>query len=119
MLDSLNIRKLQPGSVLDGHVHDVLGFPEPIWPYSTHPNAQGRLWEWLKSHSVQVWLPGRNGYPGDDCVIKFQRFPREHFHAASQPHALCLAVLLTHYLIQHGRHFPVSNCFGLADRLNE
>jgi hypothetical protein len=28
------IEKLQPGRVLDGYVHDVLGFPEPVWPYS-------------------------------------------------------------------------------------
>jgi hypothetical protein len=111
-MDSLTIRKFQPGSFLDGHVHDVLGFPEPVWPYSTHPNAAGRLREWLKSHNVKLWMPGTDGYPGDDCVVQFQTYPRQSFEAVSASHALCLAVLLANYLDNFGIHHPIGSDRG-------
>ena len=118
MLDTFTIRKMRPGSVLDGHVHDVLGFPEPVWPYSTHPRAQVRLWEWLKLKQAQVWLPGKDEYPGDDCVMKFQSYPRQHFDAVSINHALCVALLLVDYLRHHGRHFPIGGVNGWSSAIN-
>jgi hypothetical protein len=104
-MDSFTIRRLQPGRVLDGHVHDVLGVPEPVWPYSTHPKAQGRLREWLKAQSVTIWLPGQ-ARCSDDCVILVRGF-RDSFSAVSESHALCLAVLSAHYLLHNGRHIPI------------
>jgi hypothetical protein len=96
------IRGFRPGRVLDGHVHDVLGVPEPVWPYSTHPNAKGRLRDWLKSQRATVALPGQ-GRASDDCVVLAHGF-RQSFDAVSENHALCLAVLLASYLKAHGRH---------------
>jgi hypothetical protein len=105
-MDSFTIRRLQPGRVLDGHVHDILGFPEPVWPYSTHPNAQGRLRDWLMAHAVTIWLPGQ-GHCSDDCVILVRGF-RDSFSAVSESHALSIAVLSAHYLLRNGRHIPIS-----------
>ncbi len=99
------IKALRPGRVLDGHVHDALGWPEPVWPYSTHPNSKGRLRDWLKSRGATISLPGQ-GRASDDCVVLVRGF-RESFEAVSENHALCLAVLLSRYLTEHGRHFPV------------
>jgi hypothetical protein len=105
-MNTLTIKGLRPGRVLDGHVHDVLGWPEPVWPYSTHPKSKDRLREWLKSQAVKVWLPGE-GCASDDCVVLVRGF-RESFEAVSENHALCLGVLLSRYLTEHGRHFPVT-----------
>ena len=88
-MDSFTIRKFKPGRVLDGHVHDLLGVPEPVWPYSTHPNAKGRLRDWLKANQVEIWLPGQ-ARASDDCVILVNDF-REVFEAGNENHALCLA----------------------------
>jgi hypothetical protein len=108
-MSTLTIKKFQPCRVLDGHVHDVLGFPEPVWPYSTHLNAKGRLREWLKAHEVKVSLPGQDR-ASDDCVVLVRGF-RESFEAVSENHALCLAVLLSSYLMEHGRKIPVKGRF--------
>lgn len=101
MWDLQTISKLHPGRVLDDHVHDVLGFPEPVWPYSTHPNARGRLREWLKGCGATVSLPGE-GRASDDCVVLVRGF-RHAFAAVTESHALCLGVLLARYLIENGR----------------
>ena|SRR5579863_1349197 len=100
-MDTFAIKDQKPGRVLDGHVHDVLGFPEPVWPYSTHINARVRLREWLKTNHVEIWLPGQ-ACASDDCVIHAHGF-RDEFVAISENHALCLAVLLTRYLKDNGR----------------
>lgn len=104
-MSTQTIQSFQPGRVLDGHVHDVLGFPEPVWPYSTHPKSKDRLREWLKSQAVTVFLAGE-GRASDDCVVLVRGF-RASFEAVSENHALCLAVLLARYLMEHGRHFPM------------
>jgi hypothetical protein len=104
-MSTFRIQEFKPGRVLDGHVHDVLGFPEPVWPYSSHPKAKDRLRDWLKSKDVEVYLPGQ-GRASDDCVI-LVRGLRESFEAVSENHALCLAVLMTKYLLEHGRKIPV------------
>src|SRR5262245_49405241 len=106
-MDRWAIRKQKPGRVLDGHVHDILGVPEPVWPYSTHVKAQARLREWLKAHQVEIWLPGQ-ARASDDCVIRFNDL-REEFEALSENHALSLAVLLTNYLKKHGRKITYGN----------
>jgi hypothetical protein len=98
---------LQPGRVLDGHVHDVLGFPEPVWPYSTHPKAQARLRDWLKLHRVEVTSPGQ-ACGSDNCFVHVGGF-RDSFAALNESHALCLAVLVARYLQQHGRRIPLGN----------
>jgi hypothetical protein len=103
--NTLAIEKLQPGRVLDGHVHDVLGFPEPIWPYSTHVKAQGRLREWLKAQRVEVTLPGQ-ACSSDNCFVRVNGF-RGSFEALNENHALCLAVLVARYLQENGRNFTV------------
>jgi hypothetical protein len=92
---------------LDGHVHDALGVPEPVWPYSTHPKAKGRLRDWLKSQGATVFLPGERR-ASDDCVVLLRGF-RESFEAVSESHALCLAVLLACYLREHGRAIKCGN----------
>ena len=99
------IKNFRPGRVLDGHVHDTLGVPEPVWPYSTHPNAKGRIREWLKSRDVSISLPGQDR-ASDECVVLVRGF-RQSFEAVSENHALCLAVLMTKYLLEHGRKIPV------------
>ena len=104
-MSTFTIKGFRPGPVLDGHVHDVLGFPEPVWPYSTHPKAQIRLREWLKGNKSRVRLPGE-ARASDDCVVQVGGF-RESFTAANENHALCLAVLLSDYLVKYGRHIPV------------
>jgi hypothetical protein len=101
------IRAFRAGRVLDGHVHDALGMPEPIWPYSTHPKSTPRLREWLKSESATVFLPGQSR-ASDDCVLLVRGF-REAFDAVSENHALCLAVLLACYLRDYGRHVRIGN----------
>ena len=106
-MSTFTIKEFRPGRVLDGHVHDVLGFPEPVWPYSTHPKAQVRLREWLKAHQVEIWLPGQ-ARACDDCVILFKDF-RESFEALNENHVLCVAVLLTDYLKKHGRKMTYGN----------
>jgi hypothetical protein len=88
------IKAFRPGRVLDGHVHDVLGVPEPVWPYSTHPRARERLREWLKMQKAQIWLAGE-ARASDDCAVSVRGF-HESFNAVSENHALCLAVLLAH-----------------------
>jgi hypothetical protein len=103
------IKGFRPGRVLDGHVHDVLGFPEPVWPYSTHPKAKDRLRDWLKSKDVEIYLPGQ-ARASDDCVI-LVRGLRQSFEAVSENHALCLAVLLANYLMEHGRKISVTGRF--------
>jgi hypothetical protein len=95
----------RPGRVLDGHVHDVLGCPEPVWPYSTRVEAKERMREWLKGHNAKIWLPGE-GRAADDCTIIVHGFSHK-FTAVSENHALCLAVLLAHYLKHYGRHIPI------------
>lgn len=100
-MNTFTIKTFKPGRVLDGHVHDLLGYPEPVWPYSTHPRAQVRLREWLKGKGVKIWLPGESGAT-DDCVI-LVRDLRDSFQAVSESHALCLAVLLAHHFIEYGR----------------
>src|SRR5262249_25620353 len=92
-LDFFTIQNLTPGRVLDGHVHDVLGVSEPVWPYATHPNARARMREWLKSRA-SVWLAGE-AHAGDDCIIEVRGRRRQSFMAGSENHALCLAILLT------------------------
>lgn len=57
--------------------------------------------EWLKAKGVEIWMPGQK-HAGDDCVIVVRDF-RESFEAVSESHALCLAVLLVGYLLEHGR----------------
>ena len=106
-MNHFQIRELKPGRVLDGHVHDLLGVPEPVWPYSTHLNARARLKEWLKTHAVEIWMPGQ-ACASDDCVIHVNGF-RDSFEAVSENHALCLAVLLADYLIHNGRHVRIGN----------
>jgi hypothetical protein len=101
------ITALRPGRVLDGHVHDALGVPEPVWPYSTHPKAKERLKDWLKGQGATVFLPGERR-AADDCVLLVGGF-RERFDAVSENHAFCLAVLLTCYLKEHGRHVTYGN----------
>lgn len=101
------IAKFQPGRVLDGHVHDVLGWPEPIWPYSTHPNAKGRLREWLKERRATVSLPGQ-GRASDDCVVLVAGF-RHAFEAVTESHALCLGVLFVRYLLEDGRKIKMGH----------
>ena len=101
------IKAFRPGRVLDGHVHDALGVPEPVWPYSTHPNARGRLRDWLKRQGATVSLPGA-GRAADDCVLLVRGF-RESFEALSENHALCLGVLLACYLREHGRAVTYGN----------
>jgi hypothetical protein len=110
-MDTFTIKNFKPGRVLDGHVHDLLGVPEPVWPYSTHPNAKGRLRDWLKANQVELWLPGQ-ARASDDCVILVNGF-REVFEARSENHALCLAVLLTGYLKRYGRHIRVRSFHNL------
>lgn len=105
--DQFSIKEMKPGRVLDGHVHDVLCVPEPVWPYSTHENARPRLREWLKTRNVQIFLPGQ-ARACDDCVILWGEF-RESFEAVNESHALCLAVLMADYLKKHGYHFRVGN----------
>jgi len=102
-MDTFTIKELKPGRILDGHVHDVLGFGEieEAWPYSIHPKARDRLREWLKSNSVEIYLPGQ-ARASDDCVI-LVRGLRASFEAVSENHALCLAVLLANYLREYGR----------------
>jgi hypothetical protein len=106
-MDRRTIKKFQPGRVLDGHVHDALGVPEPVWPYSTHANARDRLRDWLKGKKATVYLPGERR-ASDDCVLLVYGF-RESFEAVSENHALCLAVLLACYLKEHGRHVTYGN----------
>jgi hypothetical protein len=106
-MSTFAIKDQKPGRVLDGHVHDVLGFPEPVWPYSTHVKAQVRLREWLKAQQIEIWMPGQ-ARASDDCVILFKDF-REAFEALNENHALCLAVLLTDYLKKHGRKITYGN----------
>lgn len=106
-MDSLTIKKFKPGRVLDGHVHDLLGVPEPVWPYSTHPNAKGRLRDWLKANQVEMLLPGQ-ARASDDCVILVNDF-REVFEAASENHALCIAVLLADYCKKHRQRITYGN----------
>jgi hypothetical protein len=106
-MSTFTIKEFRPGRVLDGHVHDVLGFPEPVWPYSTHPKAQVRMREWLKAQQADIWLPGQ-ARASDDCVILIRGF-RESFDALNENHALCLAVLLANYLIHYGRHKKIGN----------
>jgi hypothetical protein len=101
-MDSSTIRKFKPGRVLDGHVHDVLGLPEPIWPHSTHPAALPTLRAWLKEKSVTLLLPGE-AHAGDDCVLHVPKRARESFDAVSESHALCLAVLLADCSIKYGQ----------------
>ena len=114
-MDSITIRRLRPGRVLDGHVHDVLGFPEPVWPYSTHPNAKGRLRDWLKSKPVKLWLAGE-GHASDDCILEIAGNRRVSFEAVNENHALCLAVLLTDYQLKFGWKIPNVGFSGrLAD----
>jgi len=67
--------------------------------------AQVRLRERLKSNQVKVWLLGQ-ARASDDCVVNASGF-RDSCEALSENHALCRAVLLAHYLKQHGRHLPV------------
>src|SRR6266700_2725374 len=102
MLDSFAIRNLKPGRVLDGHVHDLLGLPEPVWPHSSHPAARPTLRAWLKEKSVMLLLPGE-GHAGDDCLIAVPGRWRESFEALNESHALCLAVLLADHSLKHGR----------------
>ena len=106
-LDHFTIKEFKPGRVLDGHVHDLLGVPEPVWPYSTHPNAKGRLRDWLKGNQVEIWLPGQ-ARTSDDCVILVNGF-RGAFEASNENHALCIAVLLTNYLKKHGKRIKMGN----------
>lgn len=110
-MDTFTIKTLRPGRILDGHVHDVLGLGEveEPWPYSIHPNASGRLRDWLKSKAVEIYLPGQAG-ASDDCVI-LVRGLRASFNAVSENHALCLAVLLANYLLEHGRKIPAKGRF--------
>ena len=96
-MSTFTIETLKPGRVLDGHVHDLLGVPEPVWPYSTHPNSKQRLREWLKKNGVTISLPGQ-GRASDDCVV-LVRGLRHAFAAVSENHALCLGVLLA---LSHG-----------------
>lgn len=110
-MDRSAIRNQKPGRALDGHVHDVLGVPEPVWPYSTHVKTQARLREWLKSHQVEMWSPGQ-ACASDDCVIHVHGF-REEFMAISENHALCLAVLLTRYLKDNGKKITYGNFHSL------
>ncbi len=105
-IGTYTIKALRPGHALDSHVHDVLGVPEPVWPYSTHPKAQPRLREWLKSQGVSISMPGQDR-ASDHCVILFRGY-REAFEAVSENHALCLTVLLCRYLSQDGRRFTVT-----------
>jgi hypothetical protein len=105
--DAFKIKTLKPGRVLDGHVHDVLGYMEPVWPYSTHRRARGRLREWLKGKGAKVSLPGE-GRAADDCVVLLGEM-RLSFEAVSENHALCLGVLLTCYLTEHGRKIAVGH----------
>ena len=105
--NTLTICKLQPGRVLDGHVHDVLGFPEPVWPYSTQVKAKGRLREWLKTNRVEIWLPGQV-CGSDHCFIHANGL-RDSFSALNENHALCLAVLVAQYLKHHGRPITMGN----------
>lgn len=104
-MDFSTIKRLRPGRVLDGHVHDALGVREPIWPYSTHPNARALLRDWLRVRAT-LWLPGQ-AHAGDDCILEVPGLPRQSFHAVSENHALCLAVLLTESSLRHGRKIPV------------
>lgn len=104
-MSTFRIAEFKPGRVLDGHVHDVLGHPEPVWPYSTHAKAKDRLREWLKAKDAQIFLPGQ-GRASDDCVV-LVRGLRQSFEAVSENHALCLAVLMTDYLMRDGRKIPV------------
>ena len=101
-MDGLTIRKMKPGRVLDGHLHDLLGMAEPVWPHSTHPNARPTLRAWLKEKSVLLLLPGE-GHAGDGCILAVPGRSRESFVAVSESHALCLAVLLADYSIKHGQ----------------
>ncbi len=106
-MDTFTIKNFKPGRVLDGHVHDLLGVPEPVWPYSTHPNAKGRLRDWLKANQVEMWLPGQ-ARASDDCVILVNGF-RQAFESLSENHALCIAVMLTDYLKKHGKKVTYGN----------
>lgn len=114
-MDVFTIRKFKPGSVLDGHVHDVLGLPEPVWPHSTHVAALPTLRAWLKERSVVLLLPGQV-HAGDDCVLAVPKRPRASFEAVSESHALCLAVLLTDQSIKYGQErdksFPFSGAYA-------
>jgi hypothetical protein len=104
-MNTNTIKAFRAGRVLDGHVHDALGCSEPVWPYSTHPQARERLREWLKTQQVQIWMAGE-ARASDDCVITVRGF-RESFDAVSENHALCIAVLLAHNRINYGRKIPV------------
>lgn len=106
-MDSITLTKFKPGRVLDGHVHDLLAVAEPVWPYSTHPNAKGRLRDWLKANHVEIWLPGQ-ARASDDCVILVNGF-RGAFEALTENHALCIAVLLTDYFKKHGKKIKYGN----------
>ncbi len=99
-MDSFTIRKLKPGRVLDGHVHDLLGLSEPVWPHSTHPAARPTMRTWLKEKSVLLLLPGE-AHAGDDCILVVPKRNRESFDAVSENHALCLAVLLADHSIKY------------------
>jgi hypothetical protein len=100
-MDSIRIKEFKPGRVLDGHVHDLLGVPEPVWPYSTHEKAQVRLREWLAAQKVEIRLP-RWRRPNEDTFIHVGDLS-DRFSSVSTNHALCLAVLLADYLKKHGR----------------
>jgi hypothetical protein len=106
--NSSSICEMRPGRVLDGYVHDVLGVPEPVWPYSTHVKAQVRLREWLKVNRVEIRLPGEVGC-SDNCFVHVSGF-RDSFPALNENHALCLAVLVAQYLKENGRHIPIGSC---------
>lgn|ERR1700733_11776469 len=100
-LDHFTIKKFKPGRVLDGHVHDLLGVPEPVWPYSTNEKAQVRLREWLAANRVEIRLP-RWRRPDEDTFVHVGELT-DRFSALSTNHALCLAVLLANYLKKHGK----------------
>jgi len=106
-MDSITIKEFKPGRVLDGHVHDLLGVSDPVWPYSTHEKAQVRLREWLAAQQVEIKLP-RWRRPHEDTFIHVGDLS-DRFTSVSTSHALCLAVLLADYLKKHGKKTTYGN----------